>query len=324
MTLPPIRWSPTATTFVVFLAALGICAMRFPVVLSGQVLGDLLTDSAVLGIAVVGMTVVVVAGGIDLSVGGVMAFSAMFVAVAIERWGMSPMLAFLSIAVLATGFGALVGAAIHYLKTPPFILTLAAMFLARGACFALSKSSIPIKHPDYERMAGFVLALPGGFKLSLVAALMLTTFVVGGLILHRTPWGTAVFAVGGDQRSAGMMGLKVGRMTMSIYAMSGFCAALAGIALSLYTGAGYPLAAQGSELDVIAAVVIGGALLSGGYGRMVGSFLGVLIQGLILLYITFDGGLSSWWAKISIGALLFAFIAFQKLAGRWVTREAMV
>lgn len=323
MTLSRLSWSPTATTLLVFLAALAVCAARFPVVLSGQVLGDLLTDSAPLGIIAVGMTMVVVSGGIDLSVGAVMAFCSMFVAVAIERWGLPPWLAFVSITALATAFGAVVGLGVQRLGAPPFILTLAAMFLARGACFVVSKDSIPIKQPAFERLASFALALPGGTKLSVIAMLMLAMFLVGGLLLHQTAWGASVFAIGGDARSAVLMGLPAERTTISIYAFSAFCASVAGIALSLYTGAGYPLAAEGSELDAIAAVVIGGALLSGGYGGMAGSFLGVLIQGLILLYITFDGSLSSWWAKISVGGLLFAFIAFQRLVSSWRSKGAL-
>src|SRR4051812_1506629 len=146
------RLSPTMATLAVFLAAFALCAIRFPVVLSGQVLGNLLTDSAVLGIAAVGMTVVVISGGIDLSVGGVMALSAMFVAVAIERWGAPPLAACALAILLASVFGALVGLGVHRLKTPPFILTLAAMFLTRGLCFVLSQQSVPIKHPDYDSM----------------------------------------------------------------------------------------------------------------------------------------------------------------------------
>jgi galactofuranose transport system permease protein len=323
MTLAGLKLSPTAATLAVFLLALALCAARFPVVLTGPVLANLLTDSAVLGIAAVGMTVVIISGGIDLSVGGVIAFSAMLVAVAIERWGVPPAAAFLLTVLLGTSFGALIGAGIHRLKTPPFILTLAAMFLARGMCFVLSQESVPIRQPGYEGITGWTLALPGGVTLSAVAAMMLAMFAVGGLLLHRTTWGATVFAIGGDARSAELMGLPVGRTLVSVYAFSGFCASLAGVALSFYTSAGYPLAAQGAELDAIAAVVIGGALLTGGAGSMAGSFLGVLIQGLILLYITFDGRISSWWTKIAIGALLFGFVGFQKFMARWTSREAL-
>ncbi len=321
MTLPRFRWSPTLATFGVFLAALALCAARFPVVISGPVIGNLLTDNAVLGIVAVGMTVVIVSGGIDLSVGGVAAFASMFVAIAVERWKLPPPLAFGSIIALATAFGAAIGAGIDRLRTPPFILTLAAMFLARGGCFLLSNQAVPIRHPWFEKIGAAALHLPGGLELSFIAMLMLAVVLAGGLLLHRTPWGATVFAIGGDRRAAELMGLPVRLTTLSVYALSAACAAIAGIALSLYTGAANPLAVQGMELDAIAAVVIGGALLSGGSGRMSGTLLGVMIQGLILLYITFDGRISSWWTKIFIGGLLFAFVAFQKLMSRWTAGE---
>jgi len=108
------------------------------------------------------------------------------------------------------------------------------------------------------------------------------------------------------------MGVPVGRTTILIYGLSGFLAGLSGIVYSLYTSAGYSLATVGVELDAIAAVVIGGTLLTGGAGFVGGTLVGVLIQGLIQTYITFDGSLSSWWTKILIGALLFAFILMQK------------
>ncbi len=109
------------------------------------------------------------------------------------------------------------------------------------------------------------------------------------------------------------MGVPAARVTVRIYLLSGFLAALAGIVFSLYTSAGNSLNCVGVELDAIAAVVIGGTLLTGGYGFMLGSFVGVLIQGLIQTYITFDGTLSSWWTKIVIGILVFTFILLQRI-----------
>ena len=108
------------------------------------------------------------------------------------------------------------------------------------------------------------------------------------------------------------MGVKVAATTIGIYALSSFLAGLSGIVLSLYTSAGYSLAAVGVELDAIAAVVIGGTLLTGGSGFVAGTFLGIMIMGLIQTYIVFDGSLSSWWTKIVIGFLLFAFIVLQR------------
>lgn len=141
---------------------------------------------------------------------------------------------------------------------------------------------------------------------------MLLVFAVGIFIAQRTRFGTNVYALGGGPQTARLMGVPVGRTTIQIYALSGFLAGLSGIVFSLYTSAGYSLAAVGVELDAIAAVVIGGTLLTGGAGFVAGTLIGILIQGLIQTYITFDGTLSSWWTKILIGLLLFAFILMQK------------
>jgi len=306
---------PTLLTIGVFLLIYAGCALQFPTMLSARVGANLLNDSAYLGILAIGMTIVIVSGGIDLSVGAAMAFTTMLLAVAIANWGMDPWLAFALALAIGTAFGALLGAAIHYLEAPPFIATLTAMFLARGACLMMSGDSIPVRHPLYQALGEAALPLPGGARLSLLAIVMLLAFAAGGLLLHRTRFGASVFAIGGNRHSAILLGVPVARTTILIYAVSGFCAALAGIAFSLYTQAGYALSGVGLELDVIAAAVIGGALLSGGAGTMVGTFFGMLIQALILTYIVFDGTLSSWWAKIATGALLFAFVLAQRLTG---------
>lgn len=135
---------------------------------------------------------------------------------------------------------------------------------------------------------------------------------MASIIAQRTRFGTYVYALGGNLTSAQLMGVPVAKTTIGIYALSGFLAGLSGIVFSLYTSAGYSLAAVGVELDAIAAVVIGGTLLTGGYGFVAGTFLGICIQGLIQTYIVFDGTLSSWWTKIVIGLLLFGFIALQR------------
>lgn len=141
---------------------------------------------------------------------------------------------------------------------------------------------------------------------------MLLVFLAGIVIAQRTRFGTNVYALGGGTQTAMLMGVPVARTTILIYALSGFLAGLSGIVYSLYTSAGYSLATVGVELDAIAAVVIGGTLLTGGAGFVGGTLVGVLIQGIIQTYITFDGSLSSWWTKILIGALLFAFMLMQK------------
>jgi galactofuranose transport system permease protein len=308
-----IRNLPATVTMLVFVLLFALCSIQFPFMLSPRVAGNLLTDNAFLGVLAVGMTMVIISGGIDLSVGAVVAFIGVLLAILIERLHVDPFAAFIIALAVGTAFGALIGAAIHLLRAPPFIVTLAAMFLARGACFLLTTDSIPVTHPAYPTLAAAGIQLPGGGNLSLTAGAMLLVFVAGALILRATRFGTNVYALGGDVRAAALMGVRVGRTTVAIYAFSGFTAAFAGILFSIYTQSAYSLAAIGIELDAIAAVVIGGTLLAGGYGGVLGSLFGVLILGLIQMYITFEGTLSSWWAKIATGLLLFLFIAVQRL-----------
>ena len=235
---------------------------------------------------------------------------------------MNPYLAFAAAIALATSYGALLGSAIHFLRAPPFIVTRAGMFLARGACFLLTNDSIPVNHPAYSDIAGAALPLPGGGQLTLSAAIMLFALIATGVMLRSTRFGANIYALGGDARAAELVGVRTGRTTVAIYAFSGFMAALAGILFSVYTQSGYPLAAIGIELDAIAAVVIGGTLLSGGYGGVLGTLFGVLILSLIQLYITLEGTLSSWWARIATGALLFLFIATQQVILLVASRRA--
>ncbi|WP_149738173.1 galactofuranose ABC transporter, permease protein YjfF [Rhizobium sp. RU20A] len=306
------RTLPLFATIVIFLIAYLVCWLQYPNILSTRVVGNLLTDNAFLGIAAVGMTFVILSGGIDLSIGSVIAFTGIFLAVLFEATSIHPLAAFVLALAITTAFGALMGAIIHYLEMPAFIVTLAGMFLARGMAFVLSIDSIPVKHPFYATLKTFYLLLPGGGRITLIGGLMLLVFLVGILIAHRTRFGANVYALGGGAPTAALMGVSLARTTIGIYALSGFLAGLSGIVYSLYTSAGYSLATVGVELDAIAAVVIGGTLLTGGAGFVAGTFFGVMIQGLIQTYITFDGTLSSWWTKILIGLLLFLFILMQK------------
>ncbi|MFP5076971.1 galactofuranose ABC transporter, permease protein YjfF [Rhizobium sp. YIM 134829] len=306
------RHLPLAATILIFVLSYVLCTIQFPAMFSTRVIGNLLTDNAFLGIAAVGMTFVILSGGIDLSIGSVIAFTGVFLAVLMESTSIHPLAAFALALVITTAFGAIMGAIIHYLEMPAFIVTLAGMFLARGMAFVLSIDSIPIRHPFYATMKSFYLKLPGGGRLTLIGGLMLLVFLVGILIAHRTRFGTNVYALGGGTATARLMGVPTATTTIMIYAFSGLLAGLSGIVFSLYTSAGYSLATVGVELDAIAAVVIGGTLLSGGSGFVAGTLIGILIQGLIQTYITFDGSLSSWWTKILIGVLLFAFILLQK------------
>ena len=303
---------PFFTTLAIFIIAYALCVSQYPGILSTRVIGNLLTDNAFLGIAAVGMTFVILSGGIDLSIGSVIAFSSVFVAVLVNGYGVHPLVAFAAVLVIATIFGSLMGAMIRFLAIPPFVVTLADMFLARGAAYLMSTDSVPISHPVIDAIQGFYIRVPGGGRLTALAILMLIVFAVGILVAARTSFGANVYALGGNQQSAELMGVPVAKTTIGIYALSGFLSGLAGIVYTLYTSSGYSLATVGVELDAIAAVVIGGTLLTGGTGLVAGTFIGLMIQGLIQTYIVFDGTLSSWWTKIVIGILLFIFIVLQR------------
>ncbi|SDM62387.1 simple sugar transport system permease protein [Janthinobacterium sp. OK676] len=299
-------------TVLLLVVMLGLGGAAYPGLLSTQVIFNLLIDNAFLLVIAVGMTFVIVSGGIDLSVGSVLALSTMIAAWLLNVAHWPPLLVIVTVLALGTVFGAGMGALIHYFKLQPFIVTLAGMFLARGLCYLISINSITIDDPLFVAMSQTQLQFLGGFvSPGVVIAVM--TLLLAIWLAHATPFGRAVYAIGGNEQSALMMGLPVGRTKVFIYAFSGFCASLGGVLFSFYMLSGYGLHAQGTELDAIAAVVIGGTLLSGGYGYVAGALSGVLVLGTIQTLIAFDGTLSSWWTKIVIGGLLFVFCVVQRL-----------
>lgn len=306
------RAYPLLATIAIFIVSYTLCALQFPTMFSTRVAGNLLTDNAYLGIVAVGMTIVIFSGGIDLSVGSVIAFSGVFIAVMLRDTNLHPLLIFALLLVITTLFGAAMGGLIDWLAMPPFIVTLAGMFLARGVAYMMTIESIPITDEFYTMLQKAYYLMPGKGRLTFIGVLMVATVGIGMIVAHRTRFGTSVFALGGGENTARLMGVNVRQTTMKIYAFSGFMSGLGGIVFSIYTGSGYPLAAVGTELTAIAAVVIGGTLLAGGAGYVFGTLIGVLTMGLIQTYIVFDGTLSSWWTKIVIGILLLVFILLQK------------
>jgi ribose/xylose/arabinose/galactoside ABC-type transport system permease subunit len=280
--------------------------------LSLQVMLNLLIDNAFLLVIAIGMGFVILSGGIDLSVGAVLALATMISAWLLHVAHWPPAAVIATVLVGGSLFGGGMGAVIHFFRLQPFIVTLAGMFLARGLCYLISIESITIEDPLFVAMSQTQLSFLGGFlSPGAVVALAMLAFAVW--LAHYSAFGRAVYAVGGNEQSAAMMGLAVGRTKILVYAFSGFCAALAGVLFSFYMLSGYGLHAQGTELDAIAAVVIGGTLLTGGYGYVAGALSGVLVLGTIQTLIAFDGTLSSWWTKIVIGALLFVFCVVQRV-----------
>ncbi|MER5177379.1 galactofuranose ABC transporter, permease protein YjfF [Streptomyces sp. NPDC002896] len=300
----------TAALFLLMYAA-GLSRYQNYGFAEAQVFLNLFIDNGYLLVAAVGATFVILSGGIDLSVGSVIGFTTMFTAWLVERQGLPIMLVIpMALAVGAFG-GFLMGYVIHNFEIQPFIVTLAGLFLFRGLCLVISKESISISDSSVSSMAQAQVSLGAGF-LSVGAIVSLVVLGAAFYVLHYTRFGRRVYAIGGNEQSALLMGLPQGGTKIAVYTVSGFCSALAGLLFTLYIQSGDPLHATGMELDAIAAVVIGGTLLTGGTGYVLGTLFGVLVLGLIKSIIQFEGTLSSWWTKIATGVLLCVFILIQR------------
>jgi ribose/xylose/arabinose/galactoside ABC-type transport system permease subunit len=297
-----------ALVFIVIFAIGGLLYRNF---FSLRVLLNLFTDNAFLGIAAVGMTFVIISGGIDLSVGAVISTSAMIIAV-IDQAGAGPLAGIPVALAFGAAIGFLMGCIIHFFKAHPFIVTLSGMFLARGLGYVLSWQSVPIENEFYAQASQIGIPMGGILKLSVPAIMFVAVVVVGIYIQRTTKYGRNVYAIGGNEQSAFLMGLPIARTKIMIYTISGLLSGLGGVVLTFYTLQGYGNAAFGLELEAIASVVIGGTLLSGGVGSVLGTLIGVLILGLIQTFIAFQGTLNVYWTKIFIGMMLFAFILLQK------------
>ncbi len=304
------RYQTVIGTFAVLVAMLVIGGTRYDNFLSGRVMSNLLINNAFLVVLAVGMTFVILTGGIDLSVGAVVALSGCVAAwMFVHGWSLAITLPVAILLGSLIGLG--IGVMVHVFEIQPFIASLAAMFAARGLCYLVAPNSIPLTNETLRSWArthwgqGLVLT-PSGL-------IALVVVLLGFITLHYSRFGRTVYAMGGSRPSAELMGLPVARSTILVYVISGTCGGLGGILFLIFSGSGYALTGVGMELDVIAAVVIGGTLLTGGSGFVLGSVLGVLVLGLIQTIITFQGTLSSWWTRIVIGGLLLAFVVLQRV-----------
>lgn len=285
---------------------------------------NLFISNAGLIVVAAGMTVVMITGGIDISVGSVVALTCMVLAYSMENLGIGAVEALGIVLVMGTVFGLVQGFFVAYMKIQPFIVTLAGMFFARGMTAVISTNMISIKNATFTAWATAKLHLPFGGYLnkrgvlvepyvypSVILALVVLALVF--VMLRYTKFGRSLYAVGGNEQSALLMGLNVRRTKLRAYILNGFLCSLGGFLFALNTCAGFVEQAKGFEMDAIASSVIGGTLLTGGVGNPIGTLFGVLIKGMIETFITFQGTLSSWWTRIVIAALLCFFIVLQSL-----------
>lgn len=251
------------------------------------------------GLIVIGMTIVMIAGGFDLSVGAVLALGGVAGVTLIPTLGVYGGMA------AATAFGALAGLAngslITFLRLNPFIATLAMMVMVRGAILAFTDTR-PVSNFDNS-----FLALAGGFPIPYAFMLLVFCLVIAAIVMHMRAWGRHVYALGADERAARMSGLPVRKLRLQCYAISGLLAGLAGYWIAARLGTGSPIIGDATPLTAAAAALIGGASLKGGEGSILGAVLGLLFVG-CLMNIMILMNVPSYFQRMAIGGLLLTLV----------------
>lgn len=309
------RYFQFFVTVILFIVLYGIGIAMYNGFSRPQVFWNLLIDNASLIIVTVGVTFTIITGGggIDISVGAVVALVCMCLAYLLQNTELAIPVVICLVLLIGIVIGFVQGYLISVFKMQPFIVTLAGMFFCRGMTAVISRDTINIDNPSYVAIASERINMFGTGFISVGALVALIVLIIAIIVLKYTKFGRTIFAIGGNENSASLMGLPVTKTKILAYVISGFCAALGGVVYSWTMLSGYTLHAMGMEMDAIASSVIGGTLLTGGIAFMPGTIFGVLIQGIILTFITFQGTLSAWWTKIVVGALLCIFIIMQAL-----------
>lgn len=296
---------------------------------------NVMINNAGLLVAACGVTCVMLTGGIDISVGSVVAMTCMFMSVGLSQWEMSSGVLIGLVLLIGIVFGCVQGFCVAYLEIQPFIVTMAGLFFARGMTSVISKEQVSVPFDSwFGQLSQIKIEMPfqiGAYlnkkgvlmvpyvRITVVVALavVLVTF----LMLRYTRFGRSLYAVGGNQQSATLMGLNVKKTKMKAYVLCSFYATLGGLCFCLNTMCGTPTQAQGLEMDAISSAVIGGTLLTGGVGNVIGTFFGVLINGTISSLVKFNGKLVASWANIITAILLCFFILLQAVFAKLKERK---
>ena len=288
----------------VLLVAVAVAAALFPDFLQLGNLADIVTAASFLGLVTAGQTLVIILGGFDLSVGSMVGLGTVLAAYALPfGWGAALLLP----VVVGVLVGVLEGLLIARARMAPFIVTLASLLALKGAAIALAGESMVIANPGFFGLIanGHILGV------STLILILIGVFALGALVLNRTPFGAAIFAIGGNEEAARMLGIRVERVKVLTYCVSGGLAGLSGALLAARLSSGLSTAGTGYELQSIAAAVIGGVLLTGGVGTMLGALSGVLLLQLINNVINQIGSLSAAYQGLASGAFLLAAVVIQ-------------
>jgi len=297
-----------ALVALVLLAA--FATARYERFLTEENLTNVLRQNSMLGIVALGMTFVILTGGIDLSVGSLVAVAGV---VAASMAGRGVLIALVAGVGVATALGLANGAVIAKARIQPFIVTLAMMIAARGLALVYTQEktlSVPASAQGFGELGRGKLDL-GPLSFPYPVLILIAAYVVAWLVLNYTRFGRHTYSLGDSEEAARLMGLNVGRVTMGVYTLSGALAGLAGVMLASRLGTGQPVAGVGWELDAIAAVVVGGTLLTGGQGGVGSTLVGMLLLALIFNIFNLEGWISPWWQLVLRGIILLAVVIVQ-------------
>ncbi|MFL5604957.1 MAG: ABC transporter permease [Gemmatimonadaceae bacterium] len=291
---------------VALVAAVVVGATRYYAFLTPENLLNVLRQNSMLGLVALGMTFVILTGGIDLSVGAILAVAGVVAAKLASAGSLAGILGGIAVAAL---LGLVNGALITKARIQPFIVTLAMMIAARGAALAATGEQSVSLPGTASGLAWLGRGSLGPLPVPVV--LFVLAYAIGWAALRYTRFGRYVFAIGDSEEAARLMGLPVDRIVMATYALSGALAGLAGVVLAARLGAGQPVAGTGWELDAIAAVVVGGTLLTGGQGGAGATLIGVLLLGVIFNLFNLEGTISPWWQWVMRGVFLLLVVVVQ-------------
>lgn len=288
-----------------------------------QQLFDMLNNNAALIIVACALTIVMISGGIDISVGGIIAMVVMSCAVSIENGGSIFTTVLLALAI-GLAFGIVQGFLIAYLDIQPFIITLAGMFFAKGMTTIVSSVPVKVTHEGFSALMSKRLEIPwlgytakngnmipARIEIGVIIALIVVVTVF--FVLYKTKFGRSLYAIGGSRQSALMMGINIRANRFFAHVVSGLLAGIAGFVFMMHTGAGNATNAAGAEMNAIASSIIGGTLLSGGVGNVIGTLFGVLTLTTIKSIVTTSGLQDPWWQSITTGVMLCFFILLQSV-----------
>ena len=289
-----------------------------------QMFFNLLNENAALIVIACGLTVVMITGSIDISVGGVTALICTSCIVCLNNYGFNFYSSLLLALAIGLVFGAFQGFLIAYMEMQPFIVTLAGMFLGRGLVALIEVNQIQVHNEGFEKLSGSRIQIPflgdynkrGVFiqsKLEYGVVVAIIIVIVMYWLLKKTSLGRKFYAVGGNAQSALMLGINVKKTRFLAHLICGLLTGIGGFLYLFHTRSGSVQQATGLEMDAIASSIIGGTLLTGGVGNIIGTLFGVLASGIALFIVTAIGSQDPWWPQITRAAMLCFFIVLQSI-----------